>query len=81
MNMFFPKINLSLFFHEKAKSRNNPPPKKKQYKSKYMANTDPWIYQRWDQVPRRSKHPLLTGGHTHSEPIDGAIRRLFKICG
>ena len=31
-----------------------------------MANTDPWIYQRWDQVHRRSKHPLLTG-HTHRE--------------
>jgi hypothetical protein len=25
------------------------------------ANTDPRIYRRWDQVPRRSKHPLLTG--------------------
>jgi hypothetical protein len=23
------------------------------------ANTDPRIYRRWDQVPRRSKHPLL----------------------
>jgi hypothetical protein len=23
------------------------------------ANTDPRIYWRWDQVPRRSKHPLL----------------------
>jgi hypothetical protein len=21
----------------------------------------PWIYQRWDQVPWRSKHPLPTG--------------------
>ena len=26
-----------------------------------MANTDTWIYRRWDQVPRSSKHPLLTG--------------------
>jgi hypothetical protein len=25
------------------------------------ANTDPWKYRRWDQVPRRSKHPLPTG--------------------
>ena len=30
-------------------------------------NTDPWTYQRWNQVPRRSKHPLLTG-YTHREP-------------
>jgi hypothetical protein len=22
-------------------------------------NTDIWIYQRWDQVPKRSKHPLV----------------------
>jgi hypothetical protein len=29
------------------------------------ANTDPRIYRRWDQVPRRSKHPLLAkGGET-----------------
>jgi hypothetical protein len=27
-------------------------------------NTDPWIYQRWDQVLRRSKHP-----HKHG-PLD-----------
>jgi hypothetical protein len=20
-------------------------------------NMEPWMYQRWDQVPRRSKHP------------------------
>jgi hypothetical protein len=26
-----------------------------------LANTDPWKYRRWDQVARRSKHPLLTG--------------------
>ena len=31
------------------------------------AKTDPRIYRRWDQVPRRSKHPLLTG-HTRREP-------------
>ena len=31
------------------------------------ANTDPRIYRRWDQVPRMSKHPLLTG-HTRREP-------------
>jgi hypothetical protein len=31
------------------------------------ANTDPQIYRRWDQVPRRSKHPLSTG-HTRREP-------------
>jgi hypothetical protein len=30
-------------------------------------NTEPLIYQRWDQVPRKSKHHLLTS-HTHSEP-------------
>jgi hypothetical protein len=31
--------------------------------SKTLAYTDFFKYQRWDQVPRRSKHPLLTG-HT-----------------
>jgi hypothetical protein len=28
---------------------------------------DPWQHQRWDQVHRRSKHPLSTG-HTRCEP-------------
>jgi hypothetical protein len=31
------------------------------------ASTDPRIYWRWDQVPRRSNHPLSTD-HTHREP-------------
>jgi hypothetical protein len=31
------------------------------------ANTDPRIYQRWGQVPRRSKHPLLID-HTRRKP-------------
>jgi hypothetical protein len=31
------------------------------------ANTDPRIYRRWDQVPRRSMHPLLID-HTRREP-------------
>jgi hypothetical protein len=31
------------------------------------ANTDPRIYRRWDQVLRRSKHPLLID-HTRREP-------------
>jgi hypothetical protein len=31
------------------------------------ANTNPRIYRRWDQVPRRSKHPLLID-HTRREP-------------
>jgi hypothetical protein len=22
---------------------------------------DPWIFQRWDQVPRRNKHPYKHG--------------------
>ncbi|XP_056020094.1 titin-like isoform X2 [Ostrea edulis] len=39
----------------------------KQYKIDSWANTDPWTHQRWDQVPKRSKHPLLTG-HTRREP-------------
>jgi hypothetical protein len=30
------------------------------YKFENRANTDLWIYQRWDQVPRRSEHPLST---------------------
>jgi hypothetical protein len=28
---------------------------------------DPQIYRRWDQMSRRSKHPLLIG-HTRREP-------------
>jgi hypothetical protein len=31
------------------------------------ANTDPRKYRRWDQVPRRNKHPLPTG-RTRYEP-------------
>jgi hypothetical protein len=31
------------------------------------ANTDPRIYRRWDQVPRRTKHPLLID-HTRRKP-------------
>jgi hypothetical protein len=31
------------------------------------ANTDSLKYRRWDQVPRRSKHPLPTG-RTRREP-------------
>jgi hypothetical protein len=31
---------------------------------KSKAYTDPWIYKRCDQMPIRSKHPLLTG-QTH----------------
>ena len=31
------------------------------------ANTDPRIYRRWDQVPRRSKHLLLIN-RTRREP-------------
>jgi hypothetical protein len=34
---------------------------------KKWANTDPRIYWRWDQVPTRSKHPLLID-HTRREP-------------
>ena len=44
-------------------------------------NTDSWTHQRWDQVPRRSKHPLLTG-HTRREPIDqvnGTIRSQINV--
>jgi hypothetical protein len=31
------------------------------------ANKDPREYRRWDQVPRKSKHPLPTG-RTRREP-------------
>lgn len=34
--------------------RNTPPPKKKKVLKRVMANTDPWIYQRWDQLLRRN---------------------------
>jgi hypothetical protein len=36
-------------------------------KKNNWANADPQIYRRCDQVPRRSKNPLLTG-HTSHEP-------------
>jgi hypothetical protein len=39
----------------------------RKYKSENGANTDLWIYQRWEQMPRRSKH-LLSTGHTRHEP-------------
>ena len=42
--------------------------KSKTVQNEWIAHTDPWIYQRLDQVPRRNKHPLLTG-HTHREPL------------
>ncbi|XP_055996543.1 uncharacterized protein LOC125683740 isoform X1 [Ostrea edulis] len=41
---------------------------KGEYNLESWANTDPWVYQRWDQVPRRSKHPLSTG-HIRREPF------------
>jgi hypothetical protein len=50
-----PKL-ISFETHEGIKSQRNK-----------WANTDPWIYRRWEQVPRRSKHPLSTG-HTRCEP-------------
>ena len=36
-----------------------------------LVNTNPRTCQRWDQVPRRSKHPLLIG-RTRREPISNA---------
>jgi hypothetical protein len=38
----------------------------RKHKSENGINTHLWIYQRWDQVPRRSKYPLTTG-HTRRE--------------
>jgi hypothetical protein len=46
------------------------------------ANTDPRIYRRWDQVPRKSKHPLLIY-HTRREPssmIMNAELSAVKVC-
>jgi hypothetical protein len=37
------------------------------------ANTDPRLYRRWDQVPRRGKHPMLIN-HTRCEHECGVIR-------
>jgi hypothetical protein len=36
----------------------------RKYKFENRANTDLQIYQRWDQVPRRSKHPI---NQTHKQ--------------
>jgi hypothetical protein len=36
------------------------------------ANMDPRTCHRWEQVPKRSKHPLLTGCTRH-EPISKII--------
>jgi hypothetical protein len=41
------------------------------------ANTDPRIYQTWDQVPRRSKHPLLID-HTRREPSSMIMNAEFS---
>ena len=56
--------------YEKPKitNRNQFRNPKAQYKNECMANTDPWIYQGWDYVPRSSRHPFLIG-HTRREPI------------
>jgi hypothetical protein len=43
---------------------------------------DPQIYRRWDQVPRRSKHPLSID-HTRREPssmIMNAELSAVKVC-
>jgi hypothetical protein len=39
----------------------------KSEKKNRWANTDPWKYRMWDQVPRRSKHPMLIY-YTRHEP-------------
>jgi hypothetical protein len=46
------------------------------------ANTYPWIYRRWDAVPRRSKHPLLIDHTcTRREPSSLMSYRLSKsVC-
>jgi hypothetical protein len=41
---------------------------------------DPGIYRRWDQVPKRSKHPLLTG-RTRREPFKTQRLLVVKISG
>jgi hypothetical protein len=44
------------------------------------ANTDTRIFRRWDQVPRRSKHPLSTG-QTHREPSSMIMNaELSAVC-
>jgi hypothetical protein len=42
------------------------------------ANTDPRIYQRWDHVPRRSKHLRLID-HTRREPIPWSCMRRYPL--
>jgi hypothetical protein len=43
-------------------------------------NTDPQTCRRWDQVPRRSKHPLSTG-HTRREPSSMIMNaELSAVC-
>jgi hypothetical protein len=46
----------------------------RKYKSENGTNTDQWIYQWWDQVPKRSKRPLSTS-HTRRklDPVNGTI--------
>jgi hypothetical protein len=44
------------------------------------ANTDPPdIYRRWDHVPRRSKHPLLTGRPHRESHFKRKKKTLVKI--
>lgn len=52
----------------------------KYYKIKRKANTDPWtyMYQRWNRVSRRSKHPL-SSGLTRRVEISIIIKFLVKF--
>jgi hypothetical protein len=55
-------VNTQLYKMAKISNSNQP-----QIGITSQINMEPRIYRRWDQVPRGSKHPLLTG-HTRREP-------------
>jgi hypothetical protein len=55
--------DVALYFN----NLESPLPKDDFYQIREWAYTDLWIYQRWDQVPWRSKHPLSID-HTRRKP-------------
>lgn len=48
------------------------------YNIKRQANTESWTYGRWDQVPRKGSHPMLTG-HNRRQTMQRRFLKEFFI--
>jgi hypothetical protein len=56
----FLEIGIVFIWDNDWKSTNNESHKScRKYKIENRGNRDLWIHQRWDHVPRRSKHPIF----------------------